>query len=296
MKDNIEHKLSDKYSPKDFEEKLYSEWEKKGYFKPNMDKTKESFCIVMPPPNVTGKLHMGHALDGTIQDIIIRFKRMQGYNTLWVPGTDHSAISTEMKVVEKLRKEGIKKEDLGREKFIEEAWKWTREYGNTIQEQQRRLGCSCDWNRKRFTLDEGMSDAVLEQFIKLYEKGLIYKGKRMVNWCTSCNTSISDAEVEYKEEQSHLWYIRYQIKGENKYITVATTRPETMLGDTAVAVHPKDERYKDLIGKTCILPIMNKEIPIIADNFVEKEFGTGCVNVTPFGTQSSEMLENREVA
>ena len=281
MKENCKHKLNDKYNPKEFEEDLYNEWEKKGYFKPNMDETKESFCIVMPPPNVTGKLHMGHALDDTIQDILIRFKRMQGYNTLWVPGTDHSAISTEMKVVEKLRKEGIKKEDLGREKFIEEAWKWTKEYGGTIQEQQRRLGCSCDWDRKRFTLDEGMSDAVLEQFVKLYEKGLIYKGKRMVNWCTSCNTSISDAEVEYKEEQSHLWYIQYKIKDEDRYITVATTRPETMLGDTAVAVHPEDERYKDLVGKTCILPIMNKEIPIIADSFVEKEFGTGCVKITP---------------
>ncbi len=273
--------MNDKYNPKDFEDKLYQEWEEKGYFKPSMDKNKEAYCIMMPPPNVTGKLHMGHALDGTIQDILIRFKRMQGYNTLWLPGTDHAAISTEMKVVEKLRNEGKTKQDLGREKFLEEAWDWTHLYGGTIQKQQRKLGCSCDWSRKRFTLDEGMSDAVLEQFVDLYNKGLIYKGKRMVNWCTHCNTSISDAEVEYKEEPSHLWHIRYKIKDEDRYIIVATTRPETMLGDTAVAVHPEDERYTDLVGKTCILPIMNKEIPIIADSFVEKEFGTGCVKITP---------------
>ena len=225
---------------------------------------------------------MGHALDDTIQDVLIRFKRMQGFDTLWLPGSDHAAISTEMKVVQKIGKEGKTKQDLGREKFLEEAWDWTHEYGGIIQKQQRKLGCSCDWERNRFTLDEGMSDAVLEQFIKLYEKGLIYKGKRMVNWCTSCKTSISDAEVEYKEEPSHLWHIRYKIKGtDDKYIIVATTRPETMLGDTAVAVHPDDERYKDLVGKTCILPIMNKEIPIIADEFVEKDFGTGCVKITP---------------
>lgn len=273
--------MNDKYNPKDFEEKRYKQWEEKGYFKPNMDNTKESYCIMMPPPNVTGKLHMGHALDDTIQDILIRFKRMQGYNTLWLPGTDHASISTEMKVVQKLKEEGKTKYDLGREKFIEEAWDWTHLYGGTIQEQQRKLGCSCDWDRKRFTLDEGLSEAVLEQFVTLYNKGLIYKGKRMVNWCTNCNTSISDAEVEYKEENSHLWHIRYQIKGEDKYIIVATTRPETMLGDTAVAVHPEDERYKDYIGKTCILPIMDKEIPIIADSFVEKEFGTGAVKITP---------------
>ena len=222
---------------------------------------------------------MGHALDDTIQDVLIRFKRMQGFDTLWLPGSDHAAISTEMKVVQKIGKEGKTKQDLGREKFLEEAWDWTHEYGGIIQKQQRKLGCSCDWERNRFTLDEGMSDAVLEQFIKLYEKGLIYKGKRMVNWCTSCKTSISDAEVEYKEEPSHLWHIRYKITGtDDKYIIVATTRPETMLG---VAVHPDDERYKDLVGKTCILPIMNKEIPIIADEFVEKDFGTGCVKITP---------------
>ena len=273
--------LENKYNPKDFEDELYKDWEKKGYFKPSMDKTKESFCIMMPPPNVTGKLHMGHALDGTIQDILIRFKRMQGYNTLWLPGSDHSAISTEMKVVEKLRKEGKTKQDLGREKFLEECWDWTKLYGGEIQNQQRKLGCSCDWDRRRFTLDKGLSDAVLEEFINLYKDGYIYKGTRMVNWCPSCNTAISDAEVEYKEEQSHLWHLRYKIKGEEKYVEVATTRPETMLGDTAVAVNPTDERYTDLVGKTCILPIVNREIPIIADEFVDKEFGTGCVKITP---------------
>ena len=276
------HKLMDKYNPKEFEEKLYNEWEEKGYFKPSMDKTKESFCIVMPPPNVTGKLHMGHALDGTIQDILIRFKRMCGYNTLWVPGTDHSAIATEVKVVEKMKKEeGLTKADVTREQFLERAWAWTKEYGGTIQKQQRRLGCSCDWTRSRFTMDDGLSEAVLEQFVNLYKKGLIYKGTKMINWCPSCHTSLSDAEVEFEEEASHLWHIKYQIKGTDRYVIVATTRPETMLGDTAVAVHPDDKRYKDIIGKTCILPIMNKEIPIIADEFVEKEFGTGCVKITP---------------
>ena len=278
----MNHKLNDKLNPKDFEEEIYKNWEESGNFKPSNDKSKETYCIMMPPPNVTGKLHMGHALDDTIQDILIRFKRMQGYRTLWLPGSDHAAISTEMKVVQKLNAQGIKKSDLGREKFLEEAWAWTKEYGGIIQKQQRKLGCSCDWSRNRFTLDEGMSEAVLEQFVRLYNKGLIYKGKRMVNWCTSCNTSISDAEVEYKEEPSHLWHIRYKIVGANdEYIEVATTRPETMLGDTAVAVHPDDERYTHLVGKKCILPIMNKEIPIIADEFVEKEFGTGCVKITP---------------
>ena len=278
----MDHKLNDKLNPKDFEEEIYKSWEESGNFKPSNDKSKETYCIMMPPPNVTGKLHMGHALDDTIQDILIRFKRMQGYRTLWLPGSDHAAISTEMKVVQKLNAQGIKKSDLGREKFLEEAWAWTKEYGGIIQKQQRKLGCSCDWSRNRFTLDEGMSEAVLEQFVRLYNKGLIYKGKRMVNWCTSCNTSISDAEVEYKEEPSHLWHIRYKIVGANdEYIEVATTRPETMLGDTAVAVHPDDERYTHLVGKKCILPIMNKEIPIIADEFVEKEFGTGCVKITP---------------
>ena len=273
--------IKEKYNPKDFEDELYQRWEEKGYFKPSMDKTKENYCIMMPPPNVTGKLHMGHALDGTIQDILIRFKRMQGYNTLWLPGSDHASISTEMKVVQKLKEEGKTKQDLGRKKFLEEAWDWTKLYGGTIQEQQRKLGCSCDWERRRFTLDEGMSDAVLEEFINLYKQGYIYKGTRMVNWCPNCHTAISDAEVEYKEEASHLWHLRYKIKGENRYVEVATTRPETMLGDTAVAVNPEDKRYTDIVGKTCIVPIVNREIPIIADEFVETEFGTGCVKITP---------------
>ena len=276
-----QHNLEGKYEPNEFEQKIYENWEEKGYFKPSNDKTKGNYCIMMPPPNVTGKLHMGHALDGTLQDILIRYKRMQGYNTLWVPGTDHAAISTEVKIVEKLKKEGIDKHDLGREKFLEEAWKWTKEYGGTIVKQQKRLGCSADWSHARFTMDEGLSKAVLVVFKKLYDKGLIYRGKRMINWCPCCHTSISDAEVVYEEAPTHLWHIRYKVVGEDRFLTVATTRPETMLGDTAVAVNPNDDRYKDLIGKTCILPIMNKEIPIIADEFVEKEFGTGCVKITP---------------
>ena len=281
----MEHKLNDKYNPKDFEDKLYEKWEENGYFKPSMDKNAESYCIMMPPPNVTGKLHMGHALDASIQDFLIRYKRMQGFNTLWLPGTDHAAISTEMKVVQSLREKGIKKTDLTREQFLEKAWEWTHEYGGTIQKQQRKMGCSCDWSRSRFTMDEGLSNAVEEVFFRLYEKGYIYKGKRMINWCPNCKTSISDAEVEYKEEASHIWHIKYPIKdaepGTADYLVVATTRPETMLGDTGVAVNPKDERYKHLIGKTCILPLMNKEIPIIADPFVDMEFGTGCVKLTP---------------
>ena len=278
----MEKKLNDKFNPKDFETKLYEKWEENGYFKPSMDKTKKSYCIMMPPPNVTGKLHMGHALDDTIQDILIRFKRMQGYNTLWLPGSDHAAIATEVKVVQKMKdEEGLTKKDITREDFLKRAWDWTYKYGGEIQNQQKKLGCSCDWDRKRFTMDEGLSEAVIEQFINLYKKGLIYKGKKMINWCPSCHTTISDAEVEYEDEASHLWHIRYKIKDEDRYIIVATTRPETMLGDTAVAVNPKDDRYKDLIGKKCILPIMNKEIPIIADEFVETEFGTGCVKITP---------------
>ena len=265
------------------EDEIYKNWEEKGYFKPSMDKTKESYCIMMPPPNVTGKLHMGHALDAAIQDFLIRYKRMKGFNTLWLPGTDHAAISTEMKVVQSLREQGIKKSDLTREQFLDKAWEWTRIYGGTIQKQQRKMGCSCDWSRSRFTLDEGLSNAVQEVFLRLYNKRYIYKGKRMINWCPNCKTSISDAEVEYKEEASHLWYIKYPIVGgkEDEYLTVATTRPETMLGDTGVAVNPKDDRFKHLIGKKCLLPLMNKEIPIVADPFVEMEFGTGCVKLTP---------------
>ena len=281
MCEKCNHNLEGKYEPHEFEDEIYKNWEAKGYFKPSGDKTKESYCIMMPPPNVTGKLHMGHALDGTLQDILIRYKRMQGFNTLWLPETDHAAISTEVKIIEKLKEEGIDKHDLGREKFLERAWDWTKEYGGTIVKQQKKLGCSADWSRARFTMDEGLSKAVLVVFKKLYDKGYIYKGKRMINWCPCCNTSISDAEVEYEEEPTHLWHIKYKVVGEDRYLTVATTRPETMLGDTAVAVHPDDERYKDLIGKKCILPIMNKEIPIIADEFVEMDFGTGCVKITP---------------
>ena len=276
-----DHNLEGKYEPNEFEENIYNAWEKAGYFKPSGNKAKGNYCIMMPPPNVTGKLHMGHALDDTLQDILIRYKRMSGYNTLWVPGTDHSAISTEVKIVEKLNEEGIDKYELGREKFLKRAWEWTKLYGGTIVKQQKRLGCSADWTRSRFTMDEGLSKAVLTVFKKLYDKGLIYKGKRMINWCPCCNTSISDAEAIYEEEPTHLWHIKYKVVGEDRYLTVATTRPETMLGDTAVAVHPEDERYKDLVGKKCILPIMNKEIPIIADEFVEKEFGTGVVKITP---------------
>ena len=276
-----EHKLEDKFNPKNFEEEIYKRWEGKEYFKPSEDKTKKPYTIVIPPPNITGKLHMGHALDETLQDILIRYKRMEGYNCLWLPGTDHAAIATEVKIVEKLKQQGIEKKNLTREQFLEKAWEWKKEYGGTILNQLKKLGCSCDWSRERFTMDEGLSNAVKYVFIKLYEKGLIYKGKRMINWCPSCNTSISDAEVEFEEEPTHLWHIRYKVKDEDKYLIVATTRPETMLGDTGVAVHPEDERYKDLVGKKVILPIMNKEIPIVADDFVEKEFGTGAVKLTP---------------
>ena len=276
--------MENKFNPKDFEERIYKNWEEKGYFKPSMNKNAKKYSISMPPPNVTGKLHMGHALDGTIQDALIRKKRMQGYNTLWLPGTDHASIATEVKVVEKMKEEGLTKDDIGREKFLERAWDWTRLYGGTIQKQQRKLGCSCDWSKNRFTLDEGLSEAVIEQFVSLYKEGLIYKGKRMINWCPNCNTSISDAEVEYVNQDSHLWHLRYKIvkdKSEKDipdYVEVATTRPETMLGDTAVAVNPKDDRYKKIIG---IVPIVNREVPIIADEFVDLEFGTGCVKITP---------------
>ena len=275
-------KLEGNYNPKDFEDAIYEKWNEKGYFKPNEDRSKGCYSIVMPPPNITGKLHAGHALDDTIQDILIRYKRMQGISTLWVPGTDHAAIATEAKIVAKLKEEGLTKEDLGRDEFMKRAWEWKKEYGNIITSQVRKLGCSCDWSRERFTMDEGLTKAVQKVFVDLYNKGLIYKGKRMINWCPYCNTSISDAEVEYEEESSHLWHIRYKVEGEDdKYVIVATTRPETMLGDTAVAVHPSDDRYKDLVGKNVILPIMNKPIPVIADRFVETEFGTGCVKITP---------------
>lgn len=273
--------LGSRYNPGEIEEKIYENWENKGYFKPQIDKSKKPYTIVIPPPNVTGQLHMGHALDDTIQDVLIRYNRMKGVPTLWVPGTDHASIATEMKVVEKLAREGKTKEELGREEFLKEAWAWKELYGGRITTQLRKLGCSCDWSRERFTMDEGLTNAVEYVFVKLYEKGLIYQGKRIVNWCTHCKTSISDNEVEYEADKSNLWHIRYQIEGTDKYVIVATTRPETMLGDTAVAVHPEDERYADIVGKNVILPIINKAIPVVADTYVEKDFGTGAVKITP---------------
>ena len=273
--------LETRYNPNEIEERIYKNWESKGYFKPQIDKTKKPYTIVIPPPNVTGQLHMGHALDNTIQDVLIRYNRMKGVPTLWVPGSDHASIATEIKVVEKLAKEGKTKEDLGRDGFLKEAWAWKELYGGRITTQLRKLGCSCDWSRERFTMDEGLTRAVEYVFVKLYEKGLIYQGKRIVNWCTHCKTSISDNEVEYEPDKSHLWHIRYQIEGTDEYVVVATTRPETMLGDTAVAVHPEDERYASIVGKNVILPIMNKPIPVVADTYVEKDFGTGAVKITP---------------
>lgn len=263
------------------ENEIYKNWEENGYFKPIIDKDKKPFVISMPPPNVTAKLHIGHALDDTIQDILIRYHRMLGDPTLYVPGTDHASIATEVKVVEKLKKEGKSKESLGREKFLEEAWKWKEEYGGKIVEQQRKLGLSCDWQRARFTMDEGCSKAVLEVFERLYNEGIIYKGERLVNWCPECKTPISDIEVEYEEQKSNLWHIRYKIENSDDYVVVATTRPETMLGDTAVAVNPNDERYKDIVGKRVFLPIVNKYIPVVADRYVDMEFGTGVVKITP---------------
>lgn len=273
--------LAKTYDPEQVEDRLYKEWMEKGYFHAEPDKSKKPFTIVIPPPNITGQLHMGHALDNTLQDILIRWRRMQGYCTLWLPGTDHASIATEAKIVEAMAKEGITKEEIGREKFLERAWEWKRVYGGRIVEQLKKLGSSCDWDRERFTMDEGLSKAVVEVFVKLYNKGLIYRGDRIINWCPKCQTSISDAEVEYEEKDGSFWHIKYPVKDSDRYIIVATTRPETMLGDTAVAVNPEDERYADLIGKTVILPLMNREIPIIADSYVDKEFGTGAVKITP---------------
>ncbi len=273
--------LEKNYNPVDIEDRLYSKWINKKYFKAEVDKRKKPFTIVMPPPNITGQLHMGHALDNTMQDILTRFKRMQGYNALWQPGTDHASIATEVKIIEQLKKEGIDKKDLGREGFLKRAWEWKEEYGGRIISQLKKIGSSCDWERERFTMDEGCSEAVEEVFIRLYEKGLIYKGSRIINWCPVCKTSISDAEVEHEEQNGHFWHLLYPITGTKEFLEVATTRPETMLGDVAVAVHPEDERYKDLIGKTVILPFLDKEIPIIADTYVDKDFGTGVVKITP---------------
>ncbi|MBR1523563.1 MAG: valine--tRNA ligase, partial [Lachnospiraceae bacterium] len=269
------------YDPKGIEDSLYEKWVEKKYFHAEADRSKKPFTIVMPPPNITGQLHMGHALDNTMQDILTRFKRMQGYNALWQPGTDHASIATEVRIIGTLKEQGITKEDLGREKFLEKCWDWKKEYGGRITSQLKKLGSSCDWDRERFTMDEGCNKAVNEVFVRLYDKGLIYKGHKMINWCPVCQTTISDAEVEYQNQASHLWHIKYQIIGTDDYLTFATTRPETMLGDTAVAVNPDDERYKDLIGKKVMLPIMNREMPVIADDYVDMEFGTGVVKITP---------------
>ena len=274
--------LAKTYDPKGLEERLYKKWEENGYFHAEVDRSKKPFTIVMPPPNITGQLHMGHALDNTMQDILIRFKRMQGYNALWQPGTDHAAIATEVKVIGALKEQGIDKDDLGRDGFLEKCWEWRKEYGGRIINQLKKMGSSADWERERFTMDEGCSDAVLEVFIKLYEKGLIYKGSRIVNWCPVCQTSISDAEVEHEDQDGFFWHINYPVVGEEgRFVEIATTRPETLFGDTAVAVNPEDERYKDIVGKTLKLPCTDREIPVIADSYVDKEFGTGCVKITP---------------
>ena len=273
--------LAKTYDPHGLEDRLYQKWLDKKYFHAEVDETKKPFTIVIPPPNITGQLHMGHALDNTMQDILIRFKRMQGYNALWQPGTDHASIATEVKIIETLKDQGIDKHDLGREKFLERAWEWKKEYGGRIISQLKKLGSSCDWDRERFTMDEGCNRAVTEVFCKMHEKGWIYKGSRIINWCPVCNTSISDAEVEYEDQAGHFWHIKYKIVGEDNYLEFATTRPETMLGDTAVAVNPEDERYKDLVGKKVFLPFVDREIPIIADSYVDMEFGTGVVKITP---------------
>ena len=274
--------IAKNYNPAEFEDKLYNEWVEKGYFHAEVDKNKKPFTIVIPPPNVTGQLHMGHALDETLQDILIRYKRMQGYSALWVPGTDHAGIATQIKVEENLRvNEGLTRYDLGREKFLERVWDWKKQYGGRIINQLKKIGSSCDWDRERFTMDEGCSKAVKEVFVNLYNKGLIYQGSRIINWCPHCITALSDAEVEHAEQEGHFWHIKYPIKDSDDFVIIATTRPETLFGDTAVAVNPEDERYKDLIGKMLILPLVGREIPVVADEYVDKEFGTGCVKITP---------------
>ena len=278
----VSNEINKTYNPKEVEERLYNTWVEKGYFTPTPDKTKEPFTIVIPPPNVTGQLHMGHALDETLQDILIRYKRMAGFNALWIPGTDHAGIATQIKVEEVLRKEeGKTRYDLGREKFVEKVWEWKKLYGDRIINQLKKLGSSCDWTRERFTMDEGCSKAVKEVFVNLYKKGLIYQGSRIINWCPRCITALSDAEVEHAEQAGHFWHIKYPVKGSDEFVVIATTRPETLFGDTAVAVNPEDERYKDIIGKTLLLPLTDREIPVIADAYVDKEFGTGCVKITP---------------
>lgn len=277
----MKKELAKTYDPKGIEDRLYQKWMDKKYFHAEVDHSKKPFTIVIPPPNITGQLHMGHALDNTMQDILIRFKRMQGYNALWQPGTDHASIATEVKIIEKLKEEGIDKNDLGRDGFLERAWEWKKEYGGRIIGQLKKLGSSCDWDRERFTMDEGCNEAVTEVFCKMHEKGWIYKGSRIINWCPVCKTSISDAEVEYEEQEGHFWHIKYPVTGTEEFITFATTRPETMLGDTAVAVHPDDERYRHLVGKTLTIPLVGREIPVVADAYVDMEFGTGVVKITP---------------
>ncbi len=273
--------LAKNYAPEQFEDRIYAAWMEKGCFHAEIDRSKKPYTIVIPPPNITGQLHMGHALDETLQDILIRWKRMSGYCTLWLPGTDHAAIATEAKIVAAMREEGLTKEGIGREAFMERAWAWKKTYGGRIVEQLKKLGSSCDWQRERFTLDEGCSRAVKDVFVRYYEKGLVYRGERIINWCPQCLTSLSDAEVNYEEQAGHFWHLRYQIKDSNEYIELATTRPETLLGDTAVAVHPEDKRYQHLIGATVILPIVHREIPVVADEYVEMDFGTGVVKITP---------------
>ena len=277
----MSRELAKTYNPGEVEDRIYDFWMQGGYFHANRDETKKPYTIVMPPPNITGQLHMGHALDETLQDILIRWRRMQGYDTLWVPGTDHASIATEAKIVEAMRQEGITKEQIGREAFLERAWAWKEKYGGRIKEQLKKLGVSCDWERERFTLDEGCSKAVREVFVSLYEKGLIYRGERIVNWCPHCKTTISDAEVEFEEKDGYFWHLRYPFEDGSGYLELATTRPETMLGDTAVAVHPDDERYKAFVGKTLILPLVGRRIPVVADSYVDMEFGTGVVKITP---------------
>lgn len=274
--------LAKTYNPAGLEERLYKKWEDNGYFHAEVDRSKKPFTIVMPPPNITGQLHMGHALDNTMQDILIRYKKMQGYNTLWQPGTDHASISTEVRVSQSLKEQGIEKNDLGREGFLEKVWEWKEEYGGRIVKQLKKMGSAADWQRERFTMDEGCSKAVEEVFVRLHQKGYIYKGNRIINWCPVCGTSISDAEVDHEDQKGHFWHILYPVEGEEgRFVEIATTRPETMFGDTAVAVHPEDERYQDLIGKTLILPVVGRKIPVVADAYVDKEFGTGCVKITP---------------
>ena len=287
--------LEKNYNPAEIESRLYEKWENKKYFHAEVDRSKKPFTIVMPPPNITGQLHMGHALDNTLQDILIRFKRMQGYSALWVPGTDHASIATEAKVVEKIAKEGLTKESLGREKFLDRVWDWKKEYGGRIVKQLKKIGSSADWDRERFTMDEGCNKAVKEVFVNLYNKGLIYRGERIINWCPCCLTSISDAEVEYEDQAGSFWHLRYPFADGSGYLELATTRPETLLGDTAVAVNPEDERYRDLIGKKLILPIVHREIPVIAEYFVISFTASSLVNVRD-GTKSPFIIPSNKPA